>query len=170
MTTVIKPAKDAKFFTNMSNARRALKKVFNCSTEVANSLINMEALEDGGRYWFSEEGVTRAANWFREASANRAANPSIAADKIATVAVPAPAAPEAPKASKARSEVRNGVRKPIKGKCAEVWAMLTAMQELHPHAAINIADVRALAETQGWNLNNATIEFYGWRKFHAVTK
>lgn len=158
MTTVIKPAKDAKFFTNMSNARRALKKVFNCSTEVANSLIHMEAPEDGGRYWFSEAAV------------NSAANPSIAADKIATIAVPAPAAPEAPKASKARSEVRNGVRKPIKGKCAEVWAMLTAMQELHPHAAINIADVRALAETQGWNLNNATIEFYGWRKFHADVK
>lgn len=158
MTTVIKPTKDAKFFSNQSNARRALKKIFNCSTEVANSLINMEALEDGGRYWFSEAAV------------NRAANPSIAADKIATVAVPAPAAPEAPKASKARSEVRNGVRKPIKGKCAEVWAMLTAMQELHPHAAINIADVRALAETQGWNLNNATIEFYGWRKFHADVK
>ncbi len=158
MTTVIKPTKDAKFFTNQSNARRALKKIFNCSTEVADSLINMEALEDGGRYWFSEAAV------------NRAANPSIAADKIATVAVPAPAAPEAPKASKARSEVRNGVRRPIKGKCAEVWAMLTAMQELHPHAAINIADVRALAETQGWSLNNATIEFYGWRKFHADVK
>lgn len=158
MTTVIKPAKDAKFFTNQSNARRALKKIFNCSTEVANSLIHIEALEDGGRYWFSEAAV------------NRAANPSIAADKIATVTVPAPAAPEAPKESKARSEVRNGVRKPIKGKCAEVWAMLTAMQELHPHAAINIADVRALAETQGWNLNNATIEFYGWRKFHGYNK
>lgn len=158
MTTVIKPAKDAKFFTNQSNARRALKKIFNCSTEVANSLIHIEALEDGGRYWFSEAAV------------NHAANPSIAADKIATVAVPAPAAPEAPKESKARSEVRNGVRKPIKGKCAEVWAMLTAMQELHPHAAINIADVRALAETQGWNLNNATIEFYGWRKFHGYNK
>lgn len=158
MTTVTKPTKDAKFFSNLSNARRALKKVFACDTDVANSLINMEALEEGGRFWFSEAKV------------NRAANPSIAADKIATVAVPAPAAPEAPKTSKARSEVRNGVRKPIKGKCAEVWAMLTAMQELHPHAAINIADVRAIAETQGWNLNNATIEFYGWRKFHADVK
>lgn len=158
MTTVIKPTKDAKFFSNLSNARRALKKVFNCSTEVANALINMEALEDGGRYWYSEAAV------------NKAANPSIEADKVATVAVPAPAAPAAPKASKARSEVRNGVRKPIKGKCAEVWAMLTAMQELHPTAAINIAEVRALAESHGWNLNNATIEFYAWRKFHADVK
>lgn len=153
MATIVKPTKDAKFFSNQSNARRALKKIFNCTTEVANSLINIEAFEDGGRYWFSEAAV------------NRAANPSIAADKIATVAVPAPAAPEAPKASKARSEIRNGVRKPIKGKCADVWAALDAIE-----GEVSITTVRALAAEKGWNLNNATIEFYGWRKFHAVTK
>lgn len=156
MTTVTKPTKDAKFFTNMSNARRALKKIFNCSTEVANSLINLEALEDGGRYWFSEAAV------------NRAANPSIAADKIATVAVPAPAAPEAPKASKVRSEIRNGVRRPIKGKCAEVWSTLDDIKK--QGFEIDIHVVRELAAQKGWNLNNATIEFYGWRKFHAVAK
>lgn len=159
MTTVIKPTKDAKFFTNMSNARRALKKIFNCSTEVANSLIHIEALEDGGRYWFSEAAV------------NRAANPSIEADKIATVAVPAPAAPaapEAPKASKVRSEIRNGVRRPIKGKCAEVWSTLDDIKK--QGFEIDIHVVRELAAQKGWNLNNATIEFYGWRKFHAVTK
>lgn len=156
MTTVIKPTKDAKFFTNMSNARRALKKIFNCSTEVANSLINLEALEDGGRYWFSEAAV------------NRAANPSIAADKIATVAVPAPAAPEAPKASKVRSEIHNGVRRPIKGKCAEVWSTLDDIKK--QGFEIDIHVVRELAAQKGWNLNNATIEFYGWRKFHAVAK
>lgn len=156
MTTVIKATKDAKFFSNLSNARRGLKKVFNCTTEVANSLIHMEALEDGGRYWFSEAAV------------NRAANPSIAADKVATVAVPAPAAPAAPKASKARSEVRNGVRKPIKGKCAEVWAVLDDIKK--QGFEIDIALVRETAAQRGWNLNNATIEFYGWRKFHAETK
>lgn len=156
MTTVIKPTKDAKFFTNMSNARRALKKIFNCSTEVANSLINLEALEDGGRYWFSEAAV------------NRAANPSIEADKIATVAVPAPAAPEAPKASKVRSEIRNGVRRPIKGKCAEVWSTLDDIKK--QGFEIDIHVVREVAAQKGWNLNNATIEFYGWRKFHAVAK
>lgn len=156
MTTVIKPTKDAKFFTNMSNARRALKKIFNCSTEVANSLIHIEALEDGGRYWFSEAAV------------NRAANPSIEADKIATVAVPAPAAPEAPKASKVRSEIRNGVRRPIKGKCAEVWSTLDDIKK--QGFEIDIHVVREVAAQKGWNMNNATIEFYGWRKFHAVAK
>lgn len=161
MTTITKPTKDAKFFTNMSNARRALKKVFDCSTEVANTLINTEAFEDGGRFWFSEAAV------------NRAANPSIEADKAATVAVPSfelvgPVQPEAPKASKARSEVRNGVRKPIRGKCADVWAVLTEVEKAEGPVTIKV--VRLLSETYNWNLNNATIEFYAWRKFHAEVK
>lgn len=154
MVTIVKPTKDAKFFSNMSNARRGVKKVFNCSTEVANSLINMEALEDGGRYWFSEAAV------------NRAANPAIEADKVTTVAVP-PAAPVV-KQSKMRSEIRNGVRKPIKGKCAEVWAVLTEVEKAEGPVTIKV--VRLLSETYNWNLNNATIEFYGWRKFHAEVK
>ena len=153
MTTVIKATKDAKFFSNQSNARRALKKVFACDTDVANMLIKQEMLEEGGRVWFSEAEV------------NRAANPAIAADKIATVAVLAPAAPEAPKACKARSEIRNGVRKPIKGKCAEVWAVLTEVEKAEGPVTIKV--VRLLSETYNWNLNNATIEFYAWRKFHA---
>lgn len=160
MVTVTKAPKDAKFFSNLSNARRALKKVFNCTTEVANMLIKQEMLEEGGRFWFSETEV------------NRAANPAIAADKVATVAVPkAPAAPVAPKASKARSEIRNGVRKPIKGKCAEIWATLTAVQEIsETNTPLTISEVKALAATHGWNINNATIEFYGWRKFYSETK
>ena len=156
MTTIVKPSKDARFFSNMSNARRGVKKVFNCSTEVANSLIHMEVLEDGGRYWFSEAAV------------NRAANPAIEADKVTTIAVPS-AAPVA-KESKSRSVIQNGVRKPIKGKCADVWAALDALQATFPDGAINIKDVRELAAAKGWNLNNATIEFYGWRKFNAVAK
>lgn len=150
MTTVIKATKDAKFFSNLSNARRGLKKVFNCSTEIANSLIHMEALEEGGRYWFSEAAV------------NRAANPSIEADKVTTIEVPV-AAP-AKKESKSRSEIQNGVRKPIKGKCAEVWAALDDITK--QGFEIDIALVREVAAQKGWNINNATIEFYGWRKFH----
>lgn len=158
MVTVTKAPKDARFFSNMSNARRALKKVFNCTTEVANMLIKQEMLEEGGRFWFSEAEV------------NRAANPAIAADKIATVAVPAPAAPaaatvSAPQKFKSRSEIRNGVRKPIKGKCAEIWATL---DDLPANELPTIKHVRDLAQANNWNLNNATIEFYGWRKFHGL--
>lgn len=158
MATVIKPAKDAKFFTNQSNARRALKKVFNCSTEVANSLISVEPFEDGGRYWFSEAAV------------NRAANPSIVADKLTTVTVPSfelvgPVKPDAPKVTSSRPEILNGVRKPIKGKCADVWQ---ALDDLLANELPTIKHVRDLAQANNWNLNNATIEFYGWRKFHGL--
>lgn len=157
MVTVTKAAKDAKFFSNLSNARRALKKVFNCTTEVANMLIKQEMLEDGGRFWFSESEV------------NKAANSVIAVDKVTTVEMPVvestPAEPVAPKASKTRSEVRNGVRKPIKGKCADVWAELDKLE-----GEVSIATVKALAAEKGWNVNNATIEFYAWRKFHSEVK
>lgn len=73
------------------------------------------------------------------------------------------AAPAAPKAAKA--EIRNGVRKPMKGVCADVWAILTEFTE-GTNRQPTIADVRLLVEAHKWNLNNATIEFYAWRKFH----
>ncbi len=62
MATITRVAKDARFFTNMSNARRALKKVLDVDTATANSFIHQEPLEDGGRYWFSESAVNKAAN------------------------------------------------------------------------------------------------------------
>lgn len=152
--TVTKVTKDARFFSNQSNARRALKKILAVDTATADSFIFQEALEEGGRYWYSEAAV------------NSAANPSIASDKVTTIEVPAVATVSGPqKESKSRSEIRNGVRKPIKGKCADVWAALDALE-----GEIDIAKVKTLAAEKGWNLNNATIEFYGWRKFHAEVK
>lgn len=57
---------------------------------------------------------------------------------------------------------RNGVARPrAGGLCAAVWAWL----DKHPDA--KLADVRAAAEKQGWNVNNASIELYTWRKFSA---
>lgn len=151
MTTITRAPKTAVFYSNMSNARRALKKVYACSTEEANALIHMEAPEEGGRYWFDEKVV------------NALANPQVEADK-ATVVEITPAT-KAPAASKARSETRNGVRKPIKGLCADVWAALDA---LNANELPTIKHVRELAQANNWNLNNATIEFYGWRKFHGL--
>lgn len=85
------------------------------------------------------------------------------ADQLAATPA-APAASKAPKAAKA--EIRNGVRKPIKGVCADVWKALDEMQSLFPNGQPTIKDVRELVEANKWNLNNATIEFYAWRKFH----
>lgn len=153
MVTITRVAKDARFFTNMSNARRALKKVLDVDTATANSFIHQEPLEDGGRYWFSEGAI------------NKAANDLVEADKATVVEVTTQPTPTAPAKSKARSETRNGVRRPIKGKCADVW---NALDNMLPNGVPTICNVRDLAKANGWNINNATIEFYAWRKFHGL--
>lgn len=153
MATITRVAKDARFFTNMSNARRALKKVLDVDTATANSFIHQEPLEDGGRYWFSEGAV------------NKAANDLVEADKATVVEVTTQPAPTGPAKSKTRSETRNGVRRPIKGKCADVW---NALDNMLPDGVPTIGNVRDLAKANGWNINNATIEFYAWRKFHGL--
>ena len=153
MATITRVAKDARFFTNMSNARRALKKVLDVDTATANSFIHQEPLEDGGRYWFSESAV------------NKAANDLVEADKATVVEVTTQPAPTAPAKSKTRSETRNGVRRPIKGKCADVW---NALDNMLPNGVPTIGNVRDLAKANGWNINNSTIEFYAWRKFNGL--
>ncbi|EFW5523610.1 hypothetical protein FKG77_02630 [Shigella sonnei] len=153
MATITRVAKDARFFATMSNARRALKKVLDVDTATANSFIHQEPHEDGGRYWYSESAV------------NRAANELVEADKATVVEVTTQPAPTAPAKSKTRSETRNGVRRPIKGKCADVW---NALDNMLPNGVPTIGNVRDLAKANSWNINNATIEFYAWRKFHGL--
>lgn len=152
MATITRVAKDARFFATMFNARRALKKVLDVDTATANSFIHQEPHEDGGRYWYSESAV------------NKAASDLVEADKATVVEVTTHPAPVAVK-SKTRSETRNGVRRPIKGKCADVW---NALDNMLPNGVPTIGNVRDLAKANGWNINNATIEFYAWRKFHGL--
>jgi hypothetical protein len=62
----------------------------------------------------------------------------------------------------AEREERNGVKRPRPGGlCAAVWSWLDA------HKGATSKDVKAAAPVKGWNLNNASIEFYQWRKFNA---
>jgi hypothetical protein len=73
-------------------------------------------------------------------------------------------------------EERNGVKRPSAGgKCREIWDFLDALYEddgtgnsgdrIMPTAKM----VREEAVSQGWNPNNASIEFYQWRKFNGIT-
>jgi len=83
-----------------------------------------------------------------------------------------PAAPVATgtglKIEKGRDE-QNGVKRPsVGGKCRAVWDALDAYQaemEEMPTAKV----VKAIAADEGWNPNNASIEFYNWRKFNGIT-
>lgn len=64
---------------------------------------------------------------------------------------------------------QNGIKRPSAGgKCRAIWDALdeyrTNEGEL-PDAKF----VRALAAEHGYNPNNASIEFYQWRKFNGIT-
>lgn len=98
------------------------------------------------------------------------------AQALRTVADAAPA-----KAAAAEREVRvckvekdrpeqNGIRRPSAGgMCRAVWDKCDELREAgggHPPEA---KAVRAAAEAVGWNMNNAMIEFYQWRKYNGIT-
>ena len=62
-------------------------------------------------------------------------------------------------------EERNGVKRPsVGGTCRAVWDALDRIGK-----TATAKDVKALAEKQGWNANNTSIEFYQWRKFNGIT-
>ncbi len=64
---------------------------------------------------------------------------------------------------------QNGVTRPSAGgRCRAVWDALDAYRAetgMVPDAKV----VRELAADEGWNPNNASIEFYQWRKFNGIT-
>lgn len=65
-------------------------------------------------------------------------------------------------------EERNGVKRPsIGGVCRAVWDWCDnfAQKTGNPPSA---AQVKAAAEPHGWNPNNASIEYYQWRKFMGI--
>ncbi|HEP9942615.1 TPA: hypothetical protein VDW49_001908 [Pseudomonas aeruginosa] len=86
---------------------------------------------------------------------------------------PAPAAEAAPvvptgkpkkaAAPKVERVEQNGVKRPGPGKCLEVW------EYLDQHGNMKPKDLQPVAEARGWNINNAQIELYQWRKFNGIS-
>lgn len=74
------------------------------------------------------------------------------------------------KIEKARPE-QNGVKRPSAGgKCRAVWdALDELLSELEAGEAVTAKMVKDLAADEGWNANNASIEFYNWRKFNGIS-
>lgn len=76
--------------------------------------------------------------------------------------------PEKRKKKQSTQVVQNGVRRPKDGgKCAEVWAEL---DKIHATRMPTMNDVKQLATDKGWNPNNASCEFYCWRKFNGINR
>ncbi len=68
-----------------------------------------------------------------------------------------------------KEATQNGIARPNVGTlCREVW---DAMDEKREAGHIpSIAEVRQHAAAIGWNQNNATIEYYRWRKFNGICR
>jgi len=67
-------------------------------------------------------------------------------------------------------EERNGVKRPSAGgKCRQVWDALDA-NRASTKTLPTVATAKQIATEQGWNVSNAAIEFYQWRKFNGLGK
>lgn len=65
---------------------------------------------------------------------------------------------------------QNGIKRPsIGGKCRAIWDALDAYRAETGELPAS-KTVKELAADEGWNPNNASIEFYQWRKFHGISK
>lgn len=65
---------------------------------------------------------------------------------------------------------QNGIKRPsIGGKCRAIWDALDAYHEETGEVPTSKV-VKELAADEGWNPNNASIEFYQWRKFNGISK
>lgn len=134
------------------------------------------------------EGAALAAAVVEQHEADTAPAPSASAFgafAMSQLTAPSNAAPAEPqrtstsqrvaglKIEKNREE-RNGVKMPsVGGMCRAVWDALNNMMTHDEATGLanvpTVADIKKLAETNGWNVNNASIEYYQWRKWHGIT-
>ena len=129
----------AKTYTKRENARRA-----GVAAGVPAELVEITVHK-------SAEGV-RFGWKAMEAPAPAAAEPVVTTGK-----------PKKEAAPKVERIEQNGVKRPGPGKCLEVW------EYLDQHGNMKPKDLQPVAEAKGWNLNNAQIEFYQWRKFNGIS-
>lgn len=92
-----------------------------------------------------------------------------------------PVAPEAPVAPAATPEStglkiekdrpeQHGIKRPsIGGKCRAIWDALDEYRAETGELPTS-KTVKELAADSGWNPNNASIEYYQWRKYNGIAK
>lgn len=71
-------------------------------------------------------------------------------------------------------EAQNGVKERSKGGlCRAVWDELNSLMTHDEATGLanvpTVAQIKKIAEEKGWNVNNASIEYYQWRKFHGIS-
>ncbi len=130
---------ETKTYTKRENARRA-----GVAAGVPAELVEITVHKNGDEVRFGWKAMEAPAP----------AAEGAPADAVVTTSKSKKAA-----ASKVERIEQNGVKRPGPGKCLEVW------EYLDQHGNCMPKDLKPVAEAKGWNLNNAQIELYQWRKF-----
>lgn len=138
-----------KTYTNRTNARRA-----GIAAGIPKEQVEITVHKSGGEVRFG---------WKAAVQAPQAAK-ATASTHTATATGKRPQPPQRAAQGKVQREERNGVKRPAPGGlCAAVWEYLDA----HPKATAK--ELREVASSKGWNPNNASCEYYGWRKFNGIS-
>lgn len=112
-----------------------------------------------------------------DAQASEAVEIAAAVEQFQVAALEAPAQPAPKHASsptgrkiqKDRPEA-NGVKMPSEGTlCRAVWDFCDHVASSEGVSEVTAKVIKQAAQDKGWNPNNATIEYYNWRKFHGIT-
>ena len=134
---------ETKTYTKRENARRA-----GVAAGVPAELVEITVHKNGDEVRFGWKAMEAPAP----------AAEAAPADAVVTTSKPKKAA--APKVERVE---QNGVKRPGPGKCLEVW------EYLDQHGNMKPKDLKPIAEARGWNINNAQIELYQWRKFNGIS-
>lgn len=175
-----------KFYADKSKAKRALKNMGEKALAAAEELLVRNPAND--KQWgFSTQAVEAINNPPAPAAPAAPVAPVFdmtsglgrMAAQLYNVGNPVETKKEPRKAAKkvvATSKIeknrpeQNGVKRPSAGGlCRSVWDALDDLREKN-NAVPTSTDVKLLAEANNWNPNNASIEYYQWRKFNGIVK
>ncbi len=151
---------EAKTYTNRNNARRA-----GVAAGVPAELVEITVHKNGDEVrfgWKAKQPPASAAHGAANTPAATATESEPVAPAVAVQGVTT-SKPKKAAAPKVERVEQNGVKRPGPGKCLEVW------EYLDQHGNMKPKDLQPVAEARGWNINNASIELYQWRKFNGIS-
>lgn len=149
-----------KTYSNKSNAKRA-------AIKAGVNLDNVTFVQNAEGWYWEENAVEQAVAAAIAEVDTRAEDEALAAVNLKLVEVEPKQAPAGNGLKIERNrEERNGIKRPsVGGKCRQVWDACDAQYNNGKGMIPMPKDIKAWAEANGHNCNNAVIELYQWRKF-----
>lgn len=151
-------------YSNRSNARRALGKIG--SHALANSSVFLIAADDG-QFSVNREAAEEYQVQYEAENAVVELDSSVVTT-VMSAPVKAVKKIQHKLVIEKDRDAQNGVSRPSAGGvCRQVWDFCdkTSSELKRPPIA---KEVKAQAEKVGWNSNNASLEYYAWRKFNGI--